>query len=139
MTVFMIQFETLPVLLILSNTSSSSSSCRIWIIQAPALVDLRRHSFIMIKFSRTVPHALTYKQLTKLLQVHSMFCCHFWCVRIEPHCRQESTECLTLRIPRGRTCRSNPPKVLPEYFWIGISYKTKFWLIQVNTNSDRET
>ena len=29
MTAFMIQFETLPVLLILSNAGSSSSSCRI--------------------------------------------------------------------------------------------------------------
>ena len=52
---FMIQFETLPVLLILSNAGSISSFCRIWIIQAPALVDLRRRSFIMIIFSRTVP------------------------------------------------------------------------------------
>ena len=71
MTVFMIQFETFPVLLILSNAGSSSSSCRIWIMQAPALVDLRRRSFIMIKFSRTVPHALAYKRLTKLLQAHA--------------------------------------------------------------------
>ena len=47
-------------------------------MQAPALVDLRRGSFIMIKFFRTVPHALAYKQLTKLRQVHAMFCCrHF--------------------------------------------------------------
>ena len=38
-------------------------------MQAPALIDLRRRSFIMIKFSRTVPHALAYKQLTKLRQV----------------------------------------------------------------------
>ena len=61
MTAFMIHFETLPVLLILSNTGSSSSSCRIWMMQAPAFVDLRRRSFIMVKFSRTVPHALAYK------------------------------------------------------------------------------
>ena len=40
-------------------------------MQAPALVDLRRRSFIMIKFSRTVSHALAYKQLTKLRQVCS--------------------------------------------------------------------
>ena len=52
MTVFMIQFEILPVLSILSNGGSSSSSCRIWIMQSPALVDLKRRSFIMIKFSR---------------------------------------------------------------------------------------
>ena len=58
LTVFMIQFETLPVLLILSNAGSSLSSSRIWITQAPDLVDLRRRSFIMIKFSRIVPHAL---------------------------------------------------------------------------------
>ena len=72
---FMIQFETLPVLLILSNTGSSSSSCRIRIMQTPALVDLRRRSFVMIKFSRAVPSALAYKQLTELRQVHAMFCC----------------------------------------------------------------
>ena len=53
-TVFMIQFETLPVLWTLSNGGSSSSSCRIWIMQATTLVDLRRRGFIMIKFSRTV-------------------------------------------------------------------------------------
>ena len=74
MQMIMIQFETLPVLLILSNACSSSSSCRIWIMQAPALADLRSRSFIMIKFSRIVLHALAYKQLTKLLQVHVMFC-----------------------------------------------------------------
>ena len=103
MTVFMIQFETLPVLLILSNACSSSSSCRICIIQAPALVDLRRRSFIMIKFSRTVQHAPAYKQLTKLRQVPAMFCCrHFWCVRIEPHRRHESTEFLTTRTDHSK-------------------------------------
>ena len=53
MTVFIIQFEAPPVLLILSNAGSSSSSCRVGIMQGPALVDLRRSSFIMIKFSRT--------------------------------------------------------------------------------------
>ena len=78
MTVFVIHFETFPVLLILSNVGSSSSSWRIWIMQAPALVDLRRRSFIMIKFSRAVPNVLAYKQLTKFRQVHAMFCCrHF--------------------------------------------------------------
>ena len=56
MTVFMIQFENLPVLLILSDAGSNSSSCRIWIMQAPALVDLRRRGFIMIKLSRTFCH-----------------------------------------------------------------------------------
>ena len=64
MTVFMIQFETLPVLLILSNAGSSASFCRIWIIQAPALVDLRRRSFIMIKFSRAVCTTYTSIQAT---------------------------------------------------------------------------
>ena len=78
MTVFMIQFETFPVLLILSNAGSSSSSCRIGIMQAPALADLRCRSFIMIKFSRTVPHTLAYKELNNTSQVHAMFCCrHF--------------------------------------------------------------
>ena len=66
MSVFMIQFDTLPVLLILSNAGSSSTSCRTWITQTPALVNLRRRSFIMIKFSRTVPHAIAYKQLKTL-------------------------------------------------------------------------
>ena len=43
-------------------------------MQTPALVDLRRRNFIVIKFSRTVPHALlAYKQLTELRQVHAMF------------------------------------------------------------------
>ena len=70
LTVFMIQFKTLPVVLILSNAGSSSSSCRIWIMQAQALVDLRRRSFVMIKFSRTV-HALAYMELTKLCQLHA--------------------------------------------------------------------
>ena len=103
MTVLMIQFETLPVLLILSNAGSSSSFCRICIIQASSLVDLRRRSFTMIKLSRTVPHALAYKQLTKLCQVHAMFCCrHFGCVRIEPHCRHESTEFLTTRTDQSK-------------------------------------
>ena len=74
MTVFMIQFGTLSVLLILSNAGSSSSSCRIRIMQASTLVDLRRRSFIMIIFSRTVPHAVAYKQLVKLRQLHAMFC-----------------------------------------------------------------
>ena len=55
MTVFMTRFETLLVLLILNNAGS------------------RRCSLIMIKLSRTVPHALAYKQLTKLRQVHEMF------------------------------------------------------------------
>ena len=66
MTVFLIQFETPPVLLILSSAVSSSSSHRIGIMQAPALVDLRDRSFIMIEFSRTVLQALAYKQLKKL-------------------------------------------------------------------------
>ena len=93
MTVSMIQFETLPALLILSNAGSSSSSSGSWTMRTPALVDLRHRSFIMIKFSRTVPNALAYKQLTKLRQVYAMFCCrHFYCVLIEPHCRHESTE-----------------------------------------------
>ena len=35
MTVFMIQSETLPALLIVSNAGLSSSSCRIWIIRDP--------------------------------------------------------------------------------------------------------
>ena len=34
-TVFMIQFETLPALLIVSNAGLSSSSCRIWITRDP--------------------------------------------------------------------------------------------------------
>ena len=108
MTVFMIQFETLTVLFILSDAGSSSSSCRIWIMQAQALVDLRRRSFIVIKFSRTVPHTLAYKQLTILRQVHAsaMFCCHdFCCVRIEPHCRHESTEFLTMRTDQSNVWR----------------------------------
>ena len=37
-------------------------------MQAPAFVNLRRRSFIMVKFSRTVPHALAYKQLTKIVK-----------------------------------------------------------------------
>ena len=41
-TVFMIQLATPPVLLILND--AGSSSCRICIMQAPALVDLRRSS-----------------------------------------------------------------------------------------------
>ena len=43
-TVFMIQLTTPSVLLILSNAGSSSSSCRILVMQVPALVDLRRRS-----------------------------------------------------------------------------------------------
>ena len=103
MIVFTIQFETLPVLLILNNAGSSSSSCRIWIMQAPVLVELRRRCFVMIKVSRTVPHALAYKQLTKLLQVHAMFCCrHFQRVRIERHCRHDTTEFLTTRTDQSK-------------------------------------
>ena len=45
MTVFIIQLATLTVYLILSDAGSSLSSCRIWIIQAPALVDWRRRSY----------------------------------------------------------------------------------------------
>ena len=37
-------------------------------MQARVLVDLRRRSFIMIKFSRTVPHALTSQNFVKYLQ-----------------------------------------------------------------------
>ena len=70
-------------------------------MQALAGVDLRRRSFITIKFSRNVPHALAYKQLTKL--VHAMFCClHFYCVRVEPHCRHESTVYLTTRTGQSK-------------------------------------
>ena len=65
MTVSTTKFEPLAVLLISSNAGSSSSSCIIWMMQAPALVNLRRHTFIMFKFFRTVPHALAYKQLTQ--------------------------------------------------------------------------
>ena len=98
MTVFMIQFETFPVLLILSNAGSSSSSCRIGIKQAPALVDLRRHSFIMVKFSR-----LAYKQLTKLRQVHAMFCVAISSGFESNHnCRHESTEFLTTRADQSK-------------------------------------
>ena len=43
MTVFVLQFVSPPVLLILSDVGSSSSSSRIQ--QAPALVDLKRHSY----------------------------------------------------------------------------------------------
>ena len=42
MTVFMIQLAAPPVLLILSD--AGSSSCRISIMQAPALVDLKCRS-----------------------------------------------------------------------------------------------
>ena len=102
-TVLMIQFETPPDILILSNAGSSSSSRRIWIMQAPALVDMRHRSFIMIKFFRTVPHAPAYKQLTKLRQVPAMFCCrHFQCVQIKPHCRHESTKFLTTRTDQSK-------------------------------------
>ena len=45
MTVFIIQLATPPVVLILSDAGSRSSSCRIWIVQAPALVDLRPGSY----------------------------------------------------------------------------------------------
>ena len=43
MTVFVLQIASPPVLLILSDAGSSSSFSRIQ--QAPALVDLKRHSY----------------------------------------------------------------------------------------------
>ena len=42
-------------------------------MQAPSLVNLRRRSFIMIKFSRTVPNALAYKQLTNFVKYVQCF------------------------------------------------------------------
>ena len=44
MTVFMLQLATRPVLSILSDAGSCSSSCRIRIMQALALVELRLRS-----------------------------------------------------------------------------------------------
>ena len=72
-------------------------------MQASSLVNLRRHSLMMIKLSRTVSHAMAYKQLTKRRQVHAMFCCrHFQCVRIKSHCRHEPTEFLTTRTDQSK-------------------------------------
>ena len=69
-------------------------------MQAAALVDLRRSQYRLrkrvgsqrkFKFSRIV--TLAYKQHAKHRQVLIMFCCrHFYCVRIEPHCRHRSTK-----------------------------------------------
>ena len=71
LAVFMIQFETFPVLLILSNTGSSSSSCRIRISQAPAVVDLGR-SFIMIKY--ILQNCTTYPNIQATHKTSSSTC-----------------------------------------------------------------
>ena len=99
MTVFMVQFAPPPVLLILGDACSGSSFSRIWIKQAPALVDLK----LVIIIKQTYRFLVWYSILHNCInscngmqathKTSSMFCCSV--IRIESHCRHRSTEFLT--------------------------------------------